>query len=74
MPDYSDNHICANCGQKRGAHAGATNPHAKPGACPPGEFPAWPRTIRDEGRAGRVFDRRVRKFWEASESTFKPRT
>lgn len=74
MPEYHESHRCANCGAKQGAHAGPGNPHAVQGACPSGEFPKWPSTIRDEGRAGRVYDRRVKAFWRASKSTFKPKT
>lgn len=73
MPDYHENHLFAVCGAKRGAHAGHSNPHCPPSACPSGPFPKWPTTIRDQGRAGRVFDRRVRKFWQASRTTFQPR-
>lgn len=72
-PASHEDHLCAVCGAKRGAHSGPNNPHAPNGACPSGAFPKWPSTIRDEARAGMVFDRRVRTFWQASRSTFQPR-
>lgn len=74
MPDYNDNHLCSACGAKYGAHAGRGNPWCVDGTCPSGAFPKWPTTIDDDKRAGEVFDERVRKFWQASKSTFKPRS
>ena len=73
MTEYHENHLCRNCGQKQGAHAGMLNPHVPAGSCPSGEFPRWPSTIRDDVRAGKLFDKRVRKFWLASKTTFQPR-
>lgn len=68
-----ENHLCRNCSAKQGDHAGPSNPHAAPGACPPGRFPRWPHTIRDEKRAGLLFDKRVAKFWQGSKTTFQPK-
>lgn len=64
----SDDHHCANCNQRFGAHRWGDS------RCPPcGTFPEWPKAIRDEARAGLVFDRRVSEFWGASTTVFKPR-
>lgn len=73
MPTYHENHLCANCGDKYGRHAGRGNPHAPEETCPSGPFPKWPTTIQDEKRAGEVFDRRVKRFWETSGTTFQPK-
>ncbi|HEY6117459.1 MAG TPA: hypothetical protein VI172_16015 [Candidatus Dormibacteraeota bacterium] len=74
MRDYHPNHLCTACGEKYERHAGRGNPHVTEGACPSGPFPKWPTTITDEKRAGEVFDQRVAAFWQASRTTFKPRT
>lgn len=65
--------LCRHCGQRLGIHGGSENPYAAPLACPVGEFPKWPTSVRDEQRAGRLFDQRVRKFWTRSRTTFSPR-
>ncbi len=72
-PQYHDNHLCAACGEKFANHARWGNPHAVEGACPSGPFPKWPATIKDEHKAGILFDKRVAQFWRASPSTFQPR-
>lgn len=72
---YNENHLCANCGAKYGRHAGRGNPHVPENTCPSGpHFPKWPTTIDDDKRAGELFDERVRKFWQSSRTTFKPRS
>lgn len=65
-------HLCARCGAKFSAHAALANPIA-PNGCPSGEFPRWPSSIKDDARAGRLFDKRVAAFWKASKSTFSPK-
>lgn len=71
---YHDDHLCSNCGQKFSHHAAHGNPYAAEGACPSArEFPKWPSTIRDEAKAGRLFDERVERFWRASPGAFRPK-
>lgn len=77
MPNYHENHLCANCGYKYGQHAGHGNPHVPQDTCPTGKFPKWPTALNQEQSfhaAGIEFDSRVEKFWKASKSTFKPRS
>lgn len=73
MPTYHENHVCSNCGDKYGRHAGRGNPYVPESTCPSGPFPKWPTTIADEREAGKLFDQRVERFWKASGTTFKPR-
>lgn len=62
---------CRHCLQRRDKHGSAENPH-RPFACPGnGREPAWPRTIKDEQRAGRVFDERLARFWTQRETSFE---
>lgn len=67
------NHLCRHCGRAFGEHAGPYNPHVKHLACPLGKFPNWPSGHMAEGRAGDLYDERIRKFWLRSKTCFAPR-
>jgi len=67
---YSPRHICCVCGHHWEQHSGPNNPLAAPAACPSGEFPKWPK-LKDEAKAGALFDKRLAAFWKRSKSTFK---
>lgn len=71
MPTYHPNHLCSNCGEKYERHAGRGSPWCVEDTCPSGPFPKWP-TIAAGGDPGTLFDQRVKAFWEASKTTFKP--
>lgn len=67
-------HLCRRCNQKFEAHSCAGNPLAATGACPSAPaFPSWPRSVRDEAKAGAIYDKRVKAFWAASPGVFLPK-
>ncbi len=62
---------CTHCGARKEQHGSAENP-VRAFACPgPGTEPRWPTTIKDERRAGEVFDRRLARFWSERSTTFQ---
>jgi hypothetical protein len=62
-----EKHLCRHCGFSKQEHR-ASDLH-----CPAtGTFPKWPSTIRDEARAGKVFDQRLARHWAARKTKFKP--
>jgi len=69
--NFNDHHLCNACGRKFGEHAAARNPHCAVGTCPSGDFPSWPK-MKDEAKAGALFDKRIAKFWTTSKTTFRP--
>lgn len=57
---------CRHCGRKGSEHRGSD------GLCPgKGPEPKWPRTIRDEAKAGALFDKRMAKYWSKQTTTFE---
>lgn len=65
-----DRVICRRCGARKEQHGGATNPH-RPFACPGGEFPKFPK-LKDERKAGELFDKRLAAFWTKRSTSFSP--
>ena len=64
--DYHPRHLCSNCLQKFEDHRTSDR------KCPGKKEPKWPTTIKDEDRAGEVFDKRMEKFWSENKTYFKP--
>lgn len=64
-------HLCKACGYKFEEHRGAPL-DGRAHACPSGASPKWPSSIKDETRAGEVYDARVSKFWAKTKTSFKP--
>lgn len=59
---------CRHCGIRGNLHRGSD------GRCPGAETePRWPSTIRDEAKAGAVYDARLSAHWSARKTTFDPR-
>lgn len=58
--------ICSNCGKRGEQHRGVD------GKCPgPGPEPKWPKTIRDEVKAGDLFDKRMARYWSQNKTYFR---
>ena len=74
-PDYTgtnERHLCRHCGMRLGMHGGKDNPF-RPWACPGAkDFPRWPLTIKDETRAGQVYNKRLERFWTRRNTRFEP--
>lgn len=69
---HSD-HYCQNCGTKYADHALSNNPYAPMDRCPRAKKgPSWPTSIRDEAKAGALFDVRLQRHWQARTTIFKP--
>lgn len=63
--------LCAYCGRKGTQHGGGSNPH-RPYACPAdGKAPTWPK-LKDEKKAGALFDKRLAKYWTQRTTAFRP--
>jgi hypothetical protein len=69
--DFNDAHRCRVCGERFDNHATANNP-VRPFGCPGKKFPTWPKSIRNEAKAGALYDKRIAKFWRERKSTFSP--
>lgn len=63
--DLPNETLCARCGETLGQH------HCESAACPAGPFPKWPSSIKDEAKAGALWDKRIKAFWAKSKTTFK---
>ena len=58
--------LCGNCGKRGDQHRGYD------GKCPgPGPEPKWPSTIKDEARAGALYDKRMARYWAQRKTYFK---
>lgn len=58
--------FCRRCGQI-GEHHRASDGH-----CPgKGLHPKWPRSIRDEAKAGALYDKRMVKYWNERSTIFE---
>jgi hypothetical protein len=71
-PEY-ERRLCRMCGAQ-GQHHRAID-----GKCPsmaswgrPKPFPRWPPTIRDEAKAGRLYDTRLARYWARGRTWFRP--
>jgi hypothetical protein len=64
-------HRCRACGARLEQHVGIDYT-PKPLACPPHgvKFPSWPSTVKDESKAGALFDKRVADYWQKSGSVW----
>lgn len=69
---FHDKHGCAICGATRENHLDNQKcpPFSQWGTIKP--FPRWPKTIKDEAKAGALFDKRLNDYWTANDSFFKP--
>jgi hypothetical protein len=64
--------LCKHCGKPGTEHGMADNPH-RPFACPSDKpFPKWPTSIKDDEKAGALFDRRLAKHWTARITCYEP--
>lgn len=65
-------HRCRYCGERFDNHAAPNNP-IRPEGCPKdGKFPTWPKSVRNEKKAGELYDKRIARFWRARKTTFTP--
>lgn len=62
----ADHVRCRHCARRLGEHR-AEPQHSCPG---PGKFPKWPSTVKDEEKAGALFDKRVRAYWSKRSTAF----
>lgn len=63
--DISTDVLCKHCGFAGRKH------RTGDARCPAGEaFPKWPTTVKDEVKAGALFDKRLAKYWAARATTF----
>lgn len=70
--DYEDSVRCKHCFNRYDNHACPENPHAPANRCPGRVEPKWPTTIKNEEKAGKLFDKRLAKFWNERSTTFSP--
>lgn len=70
--DFHDLHHCATCGGRKEEHLDRQKcpPFSQWGRVKP--FPKWPKTIKDEAKAGALFDKRIKAYWTANDSFFRP--
>ena len=69
--DYHPKHLCRHCRQAYEKHAASAVGDVPKDRCP-GKEAKWPTSIKDEERAGKVFDERLRRMWTARKTTFAP--
>jgi len=65
--DLMTDTLCSHCGQPGMKH------RSSDARCPGStKEPKWPTTIRDEKRAGEVFDTRLARHWSKRTTTYRP--
>jgi hypothetical protein len=64
--------LCRNCGYPGTKHGSAQNP-VRPYACPAnGAEPKWPHSIKDDKKAGALYDKRLDRFWRKRTTRYEP--
>lgn len=69
---YDPSVLCKHCGLRGGKHGGVNNPHrVRP--CPASDAdPKWPTTIKDQAKAGALYDKRLAKHWTKRTTSYEP--
>lgn len=59
--------LCRHCGVVGTKH------RARDGRCPAtAQEPRWPSTVKDEDKAGQLFDKRMARHWAKRSTVFEP--